>query len=309
MISFAGLTYSYSGKSAFALQQVNLDITEGSIFALLGPNGAGKTTLLRILCGRLSGYQGSLHIPQEWANLSGILDPRHYGVLIENPGIYGRLSVSEYLGFFASFYAISDAKSRIAALAERFSLENLSQRMNTLSLGMRQKVQVMRVFLHRPPLILLDEPSSNLDPLARDEVWNLVRETNQHEGTTFIICSHLLAEMECNATHIGLLKKGNLLASGSLGEVRTRFSDKSEVSIHFTTEFGVTINIPKLLTEILPVNSNIRLDANTLRYCCTDPKMINPKVIASLVEQGMLLSEVSVEKDDLGAIYRKLVTQ
>ena len=309
MISFAELSYTYAGKASPALHNIDLEIPQGSLFALLGPNGAGKTTLLRILCGRLNGYRGSLQLPAEWTTTQGALDPRKYGVLIENPGVYGRLSVLEYLQFFASFYAIVDAKSRIHELAARFALENLAQRMNTLSLGMRQKVQVMRAFLQRAPLILLDEPSSNLDPLAREEVWNLVRETNQQEGTTFIVCSHLLAEMESNATHLGLINQGSLITSGSLDVIRARHSGSTEVSIYFAQTVESTQSIEAFLGALLPAQANLRVEALSLHYVCRDPLATNPGVIAALVGRGIPLAEVHLEKPNLSDIYRKLISE
>ena len=288
-IAFESVSYAYPGRKNNALSGVDLVVPESSIFALLGPNGAGKTTLLRVLCGRLAGYTGQLHIPMPWLNSQGILDARSYGVLIENPGVYGRLTVLEYLEFFGKFYAILDLKQRIKTLAERVKLSELHRKMSALSLGTRQKVQIVRALLHKPPLVLLDEPASNLDPIARDEVWNLVREYNQQYGCTFIICSHVLTDLEQHCTHLGFLRNSELIANGTLDAIRAQYPMQSKV----------TIRLGSL--------GNTGLTSHELEYDCADPAKENPRRIQQLVEQGADVIEVNVARQGLSDLYRRLV--
>ena len=168
------VSFRYPGAGAQALSSVNLEIPEGSFFALLGPNGAGKTTLLRLLCGRFAKFDGTVDVAEPLRSGRGVLDMMRCGVLLENPGIYPKLSIEEYLSYFAGFYGMGEgaclpggsSRERAEMLASRLGLANLNSRMGTLSLGNRQKVQVLRALLPNPKLLILDEPVANLDPVS-----------------------------------------------------------------------------------------------------------------------------------------------
>jgi len=301
MIRFEDISFAYPGQKGRALDHVELSIPQGSLFALLGPNGAGKSTLLRVLCGRLPNHSGTLHIPEAWHDAHGLLDPQRFGMLIENPGVYNRLSVDEYLRFFGSFYQIADLQERIAFLAHRLDFGSLAPRMNALSLGMRQKVQMMRTLLHRPPLVLLDEPTSNLDPIAREAMWSLVQESNKQDGSTFIVCSHLLGELESHCSHAALLYRGSVRAAGTLASLRGRADGGATIRIR------IAGTIPKGIS--LPVSEAQKLivDGEYLQYECLHPEQTNPAALRFLLDLGLAVVEVSVMRDSLGDAYRKLM--
>lgn len=303
-IYFHDVGFRYPGKGEAALEHVDLKIPHASVFALLGPNGAGKTTLLRILCSRLQGYSGHLSIPAQWQTASGHLDPRHYGVLVEHPGVYARLSVREYLEFFGSFYGIEDLRRQIQHLADLLQFERLQDRMGTLSLGMRQKVQIMRTFLHSPPLVLLDEPTANLDPIARDALWSLVSQANRTQGTTFIVCSHLLGEMEQHCSDIGFLRSGHLSACGSLDAIRKSHQAASRVVIRLAEPL---LQPPSISS--IPGIDHLQIQASEIHYFCEKPEKLNPLVIAQLVYQGAQIVEMGVHHPSLGEIYRHFVEE
>lgn len=227
---FADLSYSYPGSSSGALEHVDLAVNPGETFALLGPNGAGKTTLLRILCGRLSANSGTLRISENFRR-GNALDLSKCGILLENPGVYPKLSIGEYLKFFADFYSTKNVSERIRSLANRLELPDVSTPMGKLSLGTRQKVQVARALVHSPGLLLLDEPVANLDPSAREAVWEILGEWKKNFGGTLVVCSHVLSEMERFATSFAILYKGRVLLSESVGNLRTN-------------EFTVDVRIP-----------------------------------------------------------------
>ena len=214
LLHFLHLSFAYAASAPLVLDDVDFSISRGESFALLGPNGAGKTTLLRILCGRLLAKQGCVEIAPPLQLSNGLLDLSQCGILLENPGIYPRLSIAEYLQFFAAFYAMknSEVKSQMTHLASALGLVNLSQKRGTLSMGMRQKVQILRALLPRPQLLLLDEPVGTLDPESRQAVWNLLGEWKRECGGTLIVSSHILSEMENFADSFGILFRGKLLA-------------------------------------------------------------------------------------------------
>ena len=225
-IKACDISFTYPGAPAKALASVNLEIPEGSFFALLGPNGAGKTTLLRLLCGRFAKFSGSLEIAENLRGKNGFLDAKACGILLENPGIYPKLSIAEYVDYFVGFYAARDlkwnevaARERIVTLAKKLELPNLETRMGKLSLGNRQKVQLLRAMAPSPKLLILDEPVANLDPMARETVWRLLADWRKDEGGTAIVCSHILAEMEEEATDYAIIDRGQVLKSGRVADL------------------------------------------------------------------------------------------
>lgn len=225
-IKVQGVSFAYPGASEKALDSVDLEIPEGSFFALLGPNGAGKTTLLRLLCGRFSKFAGSLEIADGLRGKNGFLDPLACGILLENPGIYPKLSIAEYVDYFVGFYAARNpewnetaARERIKLLSQKLELPNHETRMGKLSLGNRQKVQLLRAMAPSPRLLILDEPVANLDPMARESVWSLLADWRKNEGGTAIVCSHILAEMEEEATDYAIIDRGQLLKSGRVDDL------------------------------------------------------------------------------------------
>ena len=221
VFQFSGLSYTYPKSDFLALDCVNLSLETGESLALLGPNGAGKTTLLRILCGRLAANLNALSIAEEFKNSDGGLDLSKCGILLENPGTYPKLSIAEYLKFFASFYNVKDVDSRIETLAQKLELPSVFTAMGALSQGTRQKVQIARALIHRPRLLLLDEPVANLDPGAREAVWELLSDWKKQDGGTLLVSSHILSEMAHVATSYAILYKGKILRSEKMSELCT----------------------------------------------------------------------------------------
>ena len=194
LLEIKNLAIQFGGLRA--VDDFDLTIEKGELYGLIGPNGAGKTTLLRLLCGRFAKFSGTIelagdvrgantHSGAKGAAGSGsrgsFLDPLACGILLENPGIYPKLSINEYVDYFVGFYAAripewneTEARDRIARLAKSLELPPLDTRMGKLSLGNRQKVQLLRAMAPAPRLLILDEPVANLDPMSRETVWKLI---------------------------------------------------------------------------------------------------------------------------------------
>ena len=220
------VSFRYPKSDADALSGVSLEIPRGSFFALLGPNGAGKTTLLRLLCGRFAKFSGTIVLADDVRGSNAFLDPIACGILLENPGIYPKLSINEYVDYFVGFYAArisgwndTEARERIARIAKSLELPPLDTRMGKLSLGNRQKVQLLRAMAPAPRLLILDEPVANLDPMSRETVWKLIADWRRQEGGTAIVCSHILAEMEEEATDFAIIDRGHVLKSGRVADL------------------------------------------------------------------------------------------
>lgn len=249
-IKVQSVSFTYPGAQAKALASVNLEIPEGSFFALLGPNGAGKTTLLRLLCGRFAKYSGTIEIAENLRGKNDFLDPHACGILLENPGVYPKLSIAEYVDYFVGFYAmqnpawnVSAARERIAMLSQKLELPDSATRMGKLSLGNRQKVQLLRAMAPAPKLLILDEPVANLDPMAREAVWGLLADWRKNEGGTAIVCSHILAEMEEEATDYAIIDRGQVLSSG-------RVADIGASSVTFKVDASAGVDLEQVRTAL-----------------------------------------------------------
>ena len=244
LIALDAVMFRYPKSETDALSGVSLEIPQGSFFALLGPNGAGKTTLLRLLCGRFSRFSGTLNVSVDVRGENGFLDPLACGILLENPGIYPKLSIAEYIDYFVGLYAARSVswneavvRERIASLAKKLDLPSLETRMSALSLGNRQKVQLLRAMAPKPRLLILDEPVANLDPVSRETVWSLLADWRKEEGGTAIVCSHILAEMEEEATDFAIIDRGQVLKSGRVADL----ADDAK-SFKIETAAGVTLD-------------------------------------------------------------------
>ena len=260
LVTLDGVTFRYPKSDVEALSSVSLEIPQGSFFALLGPNGAGKTTLLRLLCGRFAKFSGKIEVDAEVRSENGFLDPLACGILLENPGIYPKLSIAEYIDYFVGFYAAgnpgwkaSSTRDRIAALAQKLELPSLDTRMGKLSLGNRQKVQLLRAMAPSPKLLILDEPVANLDPISRETVWNLIADWRRNEGGTAIVCSHILAEMENEATDYAVIDRGLLLKSGRVADIAAS-----------TATFVVDAPVGVTLEQVRIALKNANIDAGVV---------------------------------------------
>lgn len=266
MIELDSVTFRYPKSTADALSNISLNIPQGSFFALIGPNGAGKTTLLRLLCGRLGAFKGSVKIDESLRNSVGFLNAEKYGVLLENPGVYPKLSIKEYLQYFTGFYGFGAEDwrengamlDRCKSFAGRLKLPPLDKRLETLSLGNRQKVQIVRALLHSPKLLILDEPVANLDPISRDTVWQLLDEWRKEENGTAIVCSHVLAEMDQWATDYAIIDGGRVLKSGRVADVG---ADSTSFKINAA---GVSLEQIRVALDAAGISADVNLEHTSL---------------------------------------------
>jgi ABC-2 type transport system ATP-binding protein len=220
MIETINLTKKYG--ELVALNNLNLTINEGDCFGFIGPNGAGKTTTIKILATLLKPTWGEARID---GKVIGYQNPQIRPVMGYVPdfmGAYDDMVVSEYLEFFAACYNIH-GRQREQVVRDVLDLTDLSYKANAevtgLSRGMSQRLSIARVLLHDPKVLLLDEPASGLDPRARVEMRELLRELGAM-GKTIVVSSHILAELAELCDSVGIIEQGKLVASGSLDEMR-----------------------------------------------------------------------------------------
>lgn len=208
-----------------AVDGVNLRIPAGTIYGLLGPNGAGKTTTLHLLLGLLRPTRGTATI----AGYDTVREPervrKSVGALLEHHGLYERLNAVENLDFYGRIHRmpLGDRRERIKALLDQIGLwDRRKELVKRWSKGMKQKLAIARVLLHRPPIVFLDEPTAGHDPQAAAELRTQLRRMVQQEGATVLLTTHNLAEAEQLCGRIAILRAGGLVAEGTAAELRGR---------------------------------------------------------------------------------------
>lgn len=215
LVETRGLTKQY-GAGVLAVQNLNLTIRKGEVYGLLGPNGAGKTTTLRMLTGLIRPTSGTATVadgrPGSAASLARV------GAMIESPNFWPYLSGRDNLRLLARYCRIPDERVGVV-LSEVALAEAAGRRVSTYSTGMRQRLGVAAVLLKDPALLILDEPTNGLDPQGMVEFRNLIRDIGKGDRTV-LLSSHLLGEVEQICTRVGVIRKGTLVAEGTIDEIR-----------------------------------------------------------------------------------------
>ena len=229
-----GLTKRYG--SLVAVNDLHLDVPVGSIFGLIGPNGAGKSTTFAIVASLLRPTSGTVEVMGVDPRRDRIGLRRRLGYMPDTLGVYDNLRVEEYLEFFASSYRVPRKQwsSLIEGLLELVELTVRKDSMvNSLSRGMKQRLSLARALVHDPDLLILDEPASGLDPRARVELRDLLRNLNSM-GKTIIISSHILAELEEVCSDVAIMEAGVLLAIGPPREILDRLGGTRTIRVRFS---------------------------------------------------------------------------
>jgi ABC-2 type transport system ATP-binding protein len=253
MIETKNLTKNYGNLTA--VDDLNLTIQDGDIFGFIGPNGAGKTTTMRILVTLLEPTRGKAFINGLDVRRHGKKVRRLVGYMPDFMGVYDDLKVFEYLEFFAAAFGIErkKRKSIVEGVLELTDLQSKrSVTVDSLSRGMQQRLGLARVLIHDPKVLILDEPASGLDPRARIEIRELLRELKRM-GKTIMISSHILSELEEICDHIGIIEHGRLVFSGTLEEILSQLGIQSKVRVRVANNQNKAVELLTALPQIRQV--------------------------------------------------------
>ena len=254
MIKVVGLQKTY-GKME-ALKGISLEIKQGSIFGFVGPNGAGKSTTLKILATLMVPTKGKAYIDGVDVTKHPKQVRRLMGYMPDFFGVYERIKVTEYLDFYASCYGVSGGK-RKSIIADLLELTDLGYKadayVDSLSRGMKQRLCLARSLVHDPKVLLLDEPASGLDPRARVEMRELLRELKKM-GKSIIISSHILPELAELCTEVGIIEGGELIAVGSMDEITAQLNQEKLIQIKVREKVTETIAILEEYPMVVAVN-------------------------------------------------------
>ena len=286
MIAVEELTRVYGTRTA--LDRVSFEVPEREIFGFVGPNGAGKTTTLRILAALLEPTDGKAFI--DGADVTKQREKVHtrIGYMPEFFGVYDQLTVGEYLDFYASCYR-QPKQRRQKIVDDLLALVGMTERkgqlVDTLSRGLKQRVCLARALVHDPAVLLLDEPASGLDPRARVEMREILKEL-QRMGKTIIISSHILPELTELCSMIGIIDEGRMKASGTVQEITRGLSAGRRLRITVIAEKDAAMEI----LEPLPAVKHVSSVNGTIEAEYEGDEVIASDILFALTQAGIRVS-------------------
>jgi ABC-2 type transport system ATP-binding protein len=289
-IETVGLTKTYAG-GVQALADLDLSVRRGEVFGYLGPNGAGKSTTIRLLLGLIRPTRGRATLFGLDAHEQGVDARRHVGYLPGDLRLSDRLTAREQLDSLARLRGSVDEALR-TELCERLQVD-LDRPIRQLSKGNRQKVGIVQAFMHRPELVVLDEPTAGLDPLLQTEVRALLRETAE-QGRTVFISSHSLDEVQHAADRVGIIRRGRLVDVDAVESLRARSRR------HVTVTVAAAPDVADALGRIDGVRV-VGADGATVRLSCPESsidalvKRVAEHEVVDLVSQPADLEEIFLE--------------
>ncbi|OGO35249.1 MAG: ABC transporter [Chloroflexi bacterium RBG_16_57_11] len=303
MIEAEALCKQFDGFTA--VDEVSLNLEKGEVLALLGPNGAGKTTTVRMLSSVLRPTRGTAKI----AGYDVVHQAREVraavGVLTENHGLYNRMPADDYLDFFGQIYHLNrlDRQARTRQLLEQFGLmEHAHRPIGEFSKGMRQKLALARALLHNPPVLLLDEPTSAMDPESARLVRNSILDLRSAERT-IIICTHNLAEADELADLIAIIRHGRIIAQGKSDDLKDRLLGPTVYELRLANHLNGAL--PPLPDGV----AIIAQGENWIRFHSQNPHQYNPFILQCFLHSGLQVVSLQEAPRNLEQVYLQAIKE
>tara|TARA_B100001248_G_scaffold257619_1_gene240472 strand:- start:646 stop:1554 length:909 start_codon:yes stop_codon:yes gene_type:complete len=270
------LTKQYE-KGPLALNNLSFTLDEGEIFGLLGPNGSGKTTLISIITTLIEASSGEVKVFGSKVARSNLLTKRLLGVVPQEIVSHGFFTVNEILNFLSGYYGISNNQEHIDYLLHNMGLyPHRNKKVSQLSGGMKRRLLICKALVHKPKLLLLDEPTAGVDIELRNSLWDFVRELNRN-GCTILLTTHYLEEAECLCDRVGIINHGELLRLGKTRDIIKDFTEK---------EFELEL-------------ANEKVDMTKNPYFLRKEGVINYFRVPSNMDFGGFLSNVQIDIKDI----------
>ena len=308
MIEVKDLTKYYN--KFLALDKISFKVSRGEIVGLLGPNGAGKTTTLRLLTGYLKPTSGSIkvkkyYIIDDYLKIKAIM-----GYLPESVPIYKNLMVYEYLSYVGAIRGIDKKNllSKIKSVANRCQIKDILEKdIGDLSKGLLQRVGLASVLLHDPEVLILDEPTTGLDPNQILEIRDLIKEIGKKK--TVILSSHILSEVEATCSRVIIINKGKIVADGTPSELKEKYLGKTIIDLSLkNADFIQVQKCFKGIEEIIAINLIEEKD-DTLDIELTLKNDIREKIYNIIKQRDWIIFEFSKKKTSLEKIFKEITTE
>ena len=298
IIEVKNLTKKYNNESKFALDHINLSISQGSIFGLLGPNGAGKSTFINILAGLVNKNYGSVKVcgvglDDDPKTLRGSL-----GIVPQEIIIDPFFTPIEIMNIQAGLYAVKKENNINLEILEMLDLGDKAQAYSrSLSGGMKRRLMVAKAMVHNPPILILDEPTAGVDVELRKKLWNSIRKLNK-KGTTIILTTHYLKEAELLCDEIAVINKGKVIANDTKNNL-LKILDEKEIKIEFTKKIT---KIPSKIKKFC-----VKVDDNFVTFKFKKSQISAAELIKEISDNNLVLKDISTKESDLEDIFIKLL--
>jgi len=290
-----------------AVDGIDLSVKSGQVFGFLGPNGAGKSTTIKLLTTLIPPTSGTLKV----LGIDAIKDPlkvrNRIGVVLQQPSYEPTLTVEKSLEKYGMMWDVNHnkRKDRIEELFSSFDLHEIRKKRNEdLSIGQRRRVQVAREFMHDMELLFLDEPTVGLDPTARRNLLNFLK-NKVKTGLTIFFTTHVLTEAEYLCDEIGIINKGKIIAVDSPDELKNRFGREKTIKIHIST---IQKNLANLLSAVKDCKIDFNSGTNIIIHSDNSESVLL-KVLQILNEQNIIIEDLSAMPSNLEEIFLKMVKE
>jgi len=275
----------YYGKNR-GIEEINLDIEAGEIFGFIGPNGAGKSTTIRILLSLIFPSSGSAKIMGMDVITESKKIKAQIGYVPSDANLYDKMDVHQFLQYCMRFYKTSDGDRRIIELSEIFELD-LNRNMSELSMGNKKKVSIVQSLIHNPKLLILDEPTTGLDPLMQARFFDLLREENK-KGLTIFFSSHILSEIQNICKRVSIIRDGKIIKVEDIESLRQKQLKKVQIGFgEKTTKRNLDIN---------GIGAMVELPGNIISFMFSGEINELIKILASRHLEKLIIEEPSLEE-------------
>ncbi len=301
-IEVNGLTKSYGGLKA--VDEVSFSVDKGEVFGLLGPNGAGRSTLISMITTLLKPDSGSITVNGYKLNGENSEIRKILGLVPQEIALYPTLTARENLNFWGRMYGLKGSllKDRVEEALEIAGLKDREKdRVDSYSGGMKRRINIAAALLHKPGVLIMDEPTVGIDPQSRNHILETVLKLNS-EGMTVIYTSHYMEEVEFLCTRVAIVDHGKIIASGTKEELRKLVGDNDILNIEQTGINDKTIEMVKKLEGL----KGISMEENKLKIITSDANTMLAKVISILDSQKCKIQSINLEQSNLESVFLHL---
>ena len=287
-----------------ALDQVSFEIGTGELVGFLGPNGAGKSTLMKIITGYLASDEGKVIINGEMAETKNVAIRAQIGYLPENNPLYTDLYVREYLEMVAGFYQLRNKKEQVLKMVELTGLKNEQhKKIGALSKGFRQRVGLAQALIHDPAVLILDEPTTGLDPNQLEEIRQLILTISTNK--TVMLSTHIMQEVEAICSRVIIINKGLIVADGSIEQLKTgQFAKNQEVYV----EFDKTPDL-EALRKLSGIGKIEKLNQTTFLVESVKNTDLRPAIFKFAVDNQLVLLTLKEQQQSLENVFQDLTSE
>lgn len=305
MLKIENLVKNY-GKFR-ALDGLTMQVGRGELFGFIGPNGAGKTTTIKIMTGLLRADSGKVYLDGIDALRDADKLKQKIGYVPDFFGVYDNLKAIEYMEFYASTYGLigKEVRERCYELMELVGLKDKGESyVDELSRGMQQRLCLARAMVHKPDLLILDEPASGLDPRSRFEMKTILKELCS-KGTTILISSHILSEVSELCSSIGIIKRGVLLQQGSIDEIVSAVNITNPILLRVCDEQKKTMEF----LRANPMVQALAIDGQEFQFTFTGSARDEAELLEQMIKNGIQVLSFGRKRDNLETIFMQLTKE